>query len=96
MTVSITDKRRQGHRVCGLDVSNGTWFAILDIEGVGKLIPAGHFNDPINASPAVAKRIASLIESWSPPDDWFSGIGPEKGKQYFVEFMRTCNGFRTN
>ncbi len=95
MTVEIDDKRRKGERIPGLGVSNGTWFAILDIPGVEKIIPTIKTNDPINASPAAAKRLAKLIEGWTPPENWYSGIGPEKGKEYFLEFLRNCNGFRT-
>lgn len=31
MTVELRDKRRSGQRIPGLGMSNGTWFAVLDI-----------------------------------------------------------------
>lgn len=96
MSVSITDKRRSGKRISGLDVANGTWFAILAIPGVDALFSTERTNDPINCTPAKARKLAGFIGAWEPPTDWFGGIGFERGKELFISFLNECNGFRTH
>ncbi len=38
MSVELIDKRRPGQRICGLGLPNGTWFKVLDIPGMEKLV----------------------------------------------------------
>ncbi|UCQ18707.1 hypothetical protein DCF79_04585 [Edwardsiella tarda] len=95
MTVELTDKRRRGQRIPGLGMANDTWFAVLDIPGMEKLVNQQHTNDPLNVTPAKAKKMANLVERWTPPNGW-SGQCPEKMKGYIVEFLRSCNGFRSH
>ena len=95
MTGSLVDKRRSGQRIPGLDLANGTWFTILDIPGMESLVNQKHTNDPLNVTPAKAKKMADIVEAWTPPDGW-SGDEPEKMKRYIVEFLRGCNGFRSH
>lgn len=95
MTVSLVDKRRSGQRITGFDLANGTWFTILDIPGMESLVNQKHTNDPLNVTPAKAKKMADIVEAWTPPDGW-SGDEPEKMKRYIVEFLRGCNGFRSH
>ncbi|WP_426728449.1 hypothetical protein [Enterobacter cloacae complex sp. 372C4] len=94
MSVELEDKRRGGQRITGLGLANGTWFAVLDIPGMGKLINNQHTNDPLDVTPAKAKKMAEIVEAWTPPDGW-SGSEQEKMKSYIVEFLRGCNGFRS-
>lgn len=94
MSVSLEDKRRSGQQIPGLGLANGTWFAVLDIPGMEKLVNQQHTNDPLNVTPAIAKKMANIVEAWTPPAGW-SGSEPEKMKSYIVEFLRGCNGFRS-
>ncbi|EKY8360515.1 hypothetical protein RDV39_001164 [Salmonella enterica] len=95
MTVALRDKRRSGQRIPGLGMSNGTWFAVLDIPGMEKLVNQQHANDPLDVTPAKAKKMADIVEAWTPPEGW-SGDMDEKMKGYIVEFLRGCNGFRSH
>lgn len=95
MSVSLVDKRRRSERIPGLDLANGTWFAVLDIPGMEKLVNQQHTNDPLSVTAAKAKKMASLVEKWTPPDGW-SGIEPDVMKSYIVEFLLGCNGFRSH
>ncbi len=94
MTVSLIDKRRPRQRISGLGISNATWFAVLDIPGMERLVNQQHTNDPLNVTPARAKKMADIIEKWTPPASW-SGGEPKKMQGYIVEFLRDCNGFRS-
>ncbi|WP_404999821.1 hypothetical protein [Escherichia coli] len=49
------------------------------------------------ATPAKAKKMAALIENWTPPDGWCNENDRdwhEKMKGYICDFLRKCNGFR--
>lgn len=94
MSVSLIDKRRATSRIPGLGLANGTWFAVIDLPGMEKLINQQHANEPLNVTPAKAKKMASIIEEWTPPAGW-SGSEPDKMKRLIVEFLRHCNGFRS-
>lgn len=59
------------------------------------LVNQKHTNDPLNVTPAKAKKMADIVEAWTPPNGW-SGEEPEKMKRYIVEFLRGCNGFRSH
>lgn len=95
MTVVLRDKRRSGQRIPGLGMANGTWFAVLDIPGMEKIVDQQHTNDPLDVTPAKAKKMADIVETWTPPEGW-SGDMAEKMKGYIVEFLRGCNGFRSH
>ncbi|NHB86281.1 hypothetical protein C5471_00510 [Photorhabdus tasmaniensis] len=43
-----------------------------------------------------ARKLADLVDKWTPPEGWFSDIGSEKGKEYMIDFFRNCKGFRTH
>lgn len=95
MTVEIFDRRRKDKAVAELGLANGTWFAVLEIEGMSDLINTQHTNDPLEVSPAVAKKMAVLIAGWKPPRGWGGRIGHANMKLWIIEFLLTCNGFRT-
>lgn len=98
MSVDLIDKRREADRVCGIALPNGTWFKVLAIPGMDKLINTQLTNDPLDVTAAKAKKMADLIEPWTPPDGWCNGNDKEwhaKMKGYLIEFFRTCNGFRS-
>jgi len=98
MTVVLIDKRRPNVRVPCVEMPNGTWFTVLDIQGMEKLVDNSKYCDSATTTPAKAKKIADLIESWNPPPGWINGDdkdGHTKMKGYIVNFMRECNGFRT-
>ncbi|EPG7298493.1 TPA: hypothetical protein ACXPD2_000163 [Klebsiella pneumoniae] len=98
MTVSLIDKRRPRDRVPGVGLPNATWWAVLDIPGMDKFVDTRHFCDSATATPAKARRMADLIESWTPLDGWVSGDDREchaQMKGYIIDFLRTCNGFRS-
>lgn len=98
MSVELIDKRRAGERICGLGLPNGTWFKVLSIPGLEKLVDTQHTNDPINVTAAKAKKMAALIETWTPPDGWINGNDHRSHanmKAYLIEFLLGCNGFRT-
>lgn len=98
MSVDLIDKRREADRVCGASLPNGTWFKVLAIPGMDKLINTQFTNDPVNVTAAKAKKMADLIEPWTPPDGWCNGNDKEwhaKMKGYLIEFFLTCNGFRS-
>ncbi|WP_370426096.1 hypothetical protein AB9Q52_010960 [Pantoea vagans] len=98
MSVELVDKRRAGYRISGLGLPNGTWFKMLAIPGMDKLINTQSTNDPLDVTAAKAKKMAALIESWTPPDGWVNGSDKEahqRMKDYLIEFLRGCNGFRS-
>lgn len=95
MSVELKDKRRSGQRIPGLGIANGTWFAVLDIPGMEKLVNQQHTNDPLDVTPAKAKKMADLVESWTPPEGWSGSMAAEM-KGYIIEFLRGCNGFRSH
>lgn len=98
MSVELIDKRRPGQRICGLGLPNGTWFKVLDIPGMEKLVDTQHANDPLDVTPSRAKKMAALIEPWTPPDGWVNGNDHRshaRMKAYLIEFLRDCNGFRS-
>ena len=98
MSVSINDKRRKGERITGLDLSNGAWFAILDLPGMEKFVDTAHTNDPLNVTPAKAKKMAKIVQEWTPPDNWGSPCKEHRAqlKKWLVDFLLNCNGFRTH
>lgn len=96
MTVEINDRRRGAKSVGGLGLANGTWFAVLRIEGMSNLLNTQPTNDPLVVSPAVAKKMAVLVAGWKPPEGWGSLVGDVKMKLWLIEFLLTCNGFRTS
>lgn len=71
------------------------WFAVLDIPGMEKLVDQQHTNDPLDVTPAKAKKMADIVEAWTPPEGWSGGMDA-KMKGYIVEFLRGCNGFRSH
>lgn len=95
MTVELVDKRRKGQRIPGLGMANATWFSVLDIPGMEKLVNQQHTNDPLDITPAKAKKMADLVDAWIPHEGW-SGDMAKKMKGYIVEFLRECNGFRSH
>nr|WP_278995868.1 hypothetical protein [Plesiomonas shigelloides] len=95
MTVNLIDKRRPKERISGVDLANGTWFEILSINGMDKLINTQHTNDPLNVTPAKAKKMAKLVDKWNPPAGW-GGYDPVQLKIIIVNFLWLCNGFRSS
>lgn len=95
MSVELVDKRLSGQRIPGLGLANRTWFAVLDIPGMEKLVNQQHTNDPLNVTAAKAKKMADIVEKWTPPDGWSGDMATEM-KGYIVEFLRGCNGFRSH
>jgi len=99
VTVELVDKRRPGQRICGLGLPNGTWFKVLQIPGMEKLVNTQLSNDPLDVTPGGAKKMAALIEPWTPPDGWVNGNDKgahQRMKNYLIEFLRDCNGFRSH
>ncbi|QIY07877.1 hypothetical protein FOC33_02355 [Plesiomonas shigelloides] len=94
MTVQLIDKRRPKERIAGIDLANGTWFEILSIEGMDKLINTQRTNDPLNVTPTKAKKMANLIESHVFPPEVERYVAAWV-VVYLVDFLRRCNGFRT-
>ncbi|KFK91712.1 MULTISPECIES: hypothetical protein [unclassified Serratia (in: enterobacteria)] len=92
MTVEIEDK---GGNCGSIGMANGTWFTLLDIPGVDALFNTQKTNDPIDCTRSKARKFANLIEAWTPPDHWFSGLTKAEGKAMLIEFLRHCKGFRT-
>lgn len=67
------------------------------IDGMDALVNTRHYCDTATATPAKAKKMAALIENWTPPDGWCNGNDRdwhEKMKGYICDFLRKCNGFR--
>ncbi|EMS8293835.1 TPA: hypothetical protein ACVTE6_003598 [Salmonella enterica subsp. enterica] len=98
MSVLLTDKRRPRERVPSVGLPNATWWAVLDIPGMSQFVDTRHFCDTAKATPAKARKMADLIEPWTPPDDWVNGNDREwhaRMKGYIIDFLRTCNGFRS-
>lgn len=99
MSVKLIDKRRPSERISGLGLPNGTWFKVLSISGMDKVIDTRHANGPLNVSPAKAKKMACIIEPWTPPGGLVNGDDKDshdKMKTYLIEFLRNCNGFRSH
>jgi len=97
VTVLVQDKRRPKQSVGAMNLCNETWFALLDIPGMSDLINTRKTNDEINVSPAVAKKMAVLIAGWRDPDGWVNPPAMQTAiKLEILEFLLTCNGFRTS
>lgn len=97
VTVCLIDKRRRGQQIPSVEMPNHTWFCVLDIDGMDTLVDTRHYCDTATATPAKAKKMAALIENWTPPDGWCNGNDRdwhEKMKGYICDFLRKCNGFR--
>lgn len=97
MSVYLIDKRRRGQQIPPVGIPNHTWFCVLDIDGMDALVDTRHYCDTATATPAKAKKMAALIEKWTPPDGWCNGNDRdwhEKMKGYICDFLRKCNGFR--
>ncbi|MEX3086094.1 hypothetical protein AB4P17_09840 [Escherichia coli] len=97
MSIGLIDKRRPSERIAGVGMPNHTWFCVLDIEGMSGLVDTRHYCDTATATPAKAKKMAALIEAWTPPSGWCNGDDLEwhaKMKKHIVDFLRNCNGFR--
>lgn len=95
--VYVIDKRRRGQQIPSVEMPNHTWFCVLDIDGMDTLVDTRHYCDTATATPAKAKKMAALIENWTPPDGWCNGNDRdwhEKMKGYICDFLRKCNGFR--
>ncbi len=73
MTVCLIDKRRRGQQIPSVEMPNHTWFCVLDIDGMDTLVDTRHYCDTATATPAKAKKMAALIENWTPPDGWCNG-----------------------
>lgn len=98
MSVELIDKRRVSDRINDLGLPNGTWFKILSIPGMDNLVNTQFTNDPLNVTAAKARKMAELIAPWTPPDGWVNGNDKEahhRMKEYLVEFLQGCNGFRS-
>lgn len=99
MTVEIEDRRRRGdiNRLPGLGLANGTWFAIVFLKGMVGLVEQRKTTDPWVVSPRQAKRMAAIVEKWTPPETWGSDDAGRRAdlKQTIVDFLYNCNGFRT-
>lgn len=97
MSVYLIDNRRRGQQIPPVGIPNHTWFCVLDIDGMDALVDTRHYCDTATATPAKAKKMAALIENWTPPDGWCNGNDRdwhEKMKGYICDFLRKCNGFR--
>ncbi|MBH3279943.1 hypothetical protein I5N59_04110 [Serratia marcescens] len=97
MSVCMVDIRRPNQRIPDVEMPNHTWFCVLDIPGMETLTDTRKFCDTATATPAKAKKMADLVEAWTPPDGWCHGNDKEwhaRMKGYIVEFLRNCNGFR--
>lgn len=95
MTVQLFDKRRKlSERACGVGLPNVTWFAILSIDGMDKLINTQHTNDPLNVTKSTARKMAEIIDNWNHPSGW-GGETPNFTRSIIVHFLRNCSGFRT-
>ncbi|WP_097472569.1 hypothetical protein [Escherichia coli] len=97
MTVCLIGKRRRGQQIPSVEMPNHTWFCVLDIDDMDTLVDTRHYCDTATATPAKAKKMAALIENWTPPDGWCNGNDRdwhEKMKGYICDFLRKCNGFR--
>lgn len=97
VSVYLIDKRRRGQQIPPVGIPNHTWFCVLDIDGMDALVDTRHYCDTATATPAKAKKMAALIENWTPPDGWCNGNDRdwhEKMKGYICDFLRKCNGFR--
>ncbi len=97
MTIQLTDKRPVPMRVPGMDISNGTWFGLVNETAINKIIAEqAKTQTPYEVTPAIAKRCAEILAAWNPPPWWSSDreIDRKNMKLRFLEFFLTCNGFR--
>lgn len=97
MSVELIDKRRKDGQP-GVGIANGTWFSILDLPGMEKLINQQHTNDSLDVTPAKSKKMASIISDWTPPDTWGSDNVKIRNslKATIIAFLLNCNGFRSH
>ena len=96
MTVMMVDKRRPRERILSVELCNATWFGVLNIQGMDRFVNTANFNDPLDVTPAKAKKMAALLDSWTPPDshEWQSDYVDLK--EMISSFLKNCNGFRTH
>lgn len=96
MTVSVKDKRRRKNSCGGLDLANGTWFEILGLEGMDKLVNTQRTNDKMDVSAATAKKMAVIVADWT-PSKWKEDVAMWRMvKLSVIELFLLCNGFRTS
>ena len=76
-------------------VSNGTWFTLANTSGITKLIANQQFNDSLVINSDDAKKCAEVMRDWEPPSGWFRCGDEVEGKQMFIDFFETCDGFST-
>jgi len=93
MAAMIMDKRRVGDRIPGIHISNGLWFKCLDVEGMSSLIDTQHTNDPLNVTPAKAKKMGMILNSHI--DEFNESTNERQWISYLIQFLNNCNGFRT-
>ena len=86
MSVELEDKRRGGQRIPGLGLANWTWFAVLDIPDMGKLINNQHTNDSLDVTPIKRKKRWQRLSRHG--HHRMVGLaGARKMKSYIVEFL---------
>lgn len=97
MTVELTDKRRSGQRIAGIGLANATWFTVLDLPGMERLVNQQHTNDPLNVTRVKARLMAEIISVWQPPETWSSDNVKTRNlmKAQIIAFLLNCNGFRS-
>ncbi|AOM40537.1 hypothetical protein [Xenorhabdus hominickii] len=80
-----------------IELTNGNWFEIVDITGMENLIDTDHFNDSAEGNSETARKMADLIEAWTPSNKWGNGnpAFQEKLKKRIIDFFRNCEGFYT-
>ena len=94
MTVELEPKG--GEESFSMGVPNSTFFTLVNESGIHEIIGKQRSNDPLDINKEKALMMAKITEDWSPPAGWFSGIGAIEGKQMFIDFFNTCEGFTTH
>ena len=92
MTVELIPNCDHCHQ---MGVANKTFFDMVNMSGMDKIIGSQTTNDEVNVSNHDALLLLDKLKKWSPPEGWGRGVGGQEMKEYFIDFFRRCDGFRT-
>lgn len=82
-----------------IGVGNNTFYDMVNRSGMDAVIGKQGTNTPLKVfhevSHADTLKLLALLREWEPPKEWASGTGAKAMKDVFIEFFKSCRGFKT-